>query len=374
MRDPLRQALLLRRAPGVGDAAYRSLIERFGAPEAAWRAAPADLAALEALPREAVAALQRGPAAADAAAAAAELEQLARAGYDAVALGEPAYPAALATIFDPPAVLYVAGRRELPVERAVAIVGSRRASDHGLRVARRLGSELAERGVTVVSGLARGIDGAAHAGALDAGGATVAVIGCGLDQAYPPEHRELQQRIAATGSVASELPLGTKPLPGHFPRRNRIISGLCAGVVIVEAGAMSGALITARLALEQGREVFAVPGAAGVPGTAGSHRLLRDGARLVERVDDILEELQAQWPEAAAGAPAARPSGRRGVRPGISPDEQQVLGAVVLESPRHIDEVTARVGMAPSQVAGLLLNLELKGAVRRLDGQRFIRT
>jgi DNA processing protein len=271
-------------------------------------------------------------------------------------------------------VLFIAGRRDLPVTQAVAVVGSRRASDHGVNVARRLGRELAERGVTVVSGLARGIDGAAHAGALEAGGVTIAVIGCGLDQFYPPEHRALQQRIAAAGAVVSELPLGSKPLAGHFPRRNRIISGLCAGVVIVEASAKSGALITARMALEHGREVFAVPGPAGVNATAGSHRLLREGAKLVERVDDILEELAAQWPAAAAAGPAERASAGAASRPGMTADERQVLGAVAEVEPRHIDQVTALAGMAPSQVAGVLLNLELKGAVRRLDGQRFIRS
>lgn len=373
-RDRLRQALLLRRAPGVGDATYRALIERFGAPEAVWRATPADLAAVEALSRQAAESLRRGPSPTALAEVEVELDRLEHAEFEAVVLGDSAYPAALATLFDPPAVLFIAGRGGLPVERAIAVVGSRRASEHGLRVARRLGRELAERGITVVSGLARGIDGAAHAGALEGGGATIAVIGCGLDVHYPPEHAALQRQVAAAGAVVSELPLGTEPLPPHFPRRNRIISGLCAGVVIVEAGAISGALITARLALEQGREVFAVPGPAGLSSTAGSHRLLRDGARLVERVDDILEELAAQWPPAAVVTPRAESEERGTTRRVMSPDERQVLGAVATEQPRHIDEVTERVGMAPSQVAGVLLNLELQGAVRRLDGQRFIRT
>src|SRR5437660_3061358 len=211
-----------------------------------------------------------------------------------IALGDERYPAWLRAIHDPPAVLYCDGLPETGDRQAVAIVGSRRATPYGLRVSEALAGELSVLGFTIVSGFARGIDAAAHGAALAAGGRTIAVLGCGLDVDYPPGHASLRAEIAGSGAVLTEFAPGTPPRATNFPRRNRIISGLALGVVVVEAAEDSGSLITARLALEQGREVFAVPGSIDVPTSRGPHGLLKQGAKLVETVDDIVEELLPQ--------------------------------------------------------------------------------
>jgi DNA processing protein len=237
-------------------------------------------------------------------------------------------------------------------------------------VARRLGRELAERGVTVVSGLARGIDAAAHEGALEAGGRTVGVAGCGADFCYPAEHEPLYDSVSRSGAVVTEFPLGTRPSPENFPKRNRVISGMSLGVVVVEAGEKSGALITAHLALEQGREVFSVPGSIHSETSAGTHRLLKQGAKLVERVEDVLEELEGSL------GPPVRPSSREPDAPAgwpaLDPDEETIVG-FLSEDPRHIDDLTVRAGLSASEMAGRLLQLELKGAIRRLAGHLYVR-
>jgi DNA processing protein len=280
------------------------------------------------------------------------------------------YPERLKAIHDPPAVLFVRGTLPGREEPAVAIVGARRATPYGLSVARRLGGELARAGFTVVSGLARGIDGAAHEGAIRAGGRTIGVMGCGLDIAYPPEHIELIEEMVRQGAVVSEFPVGTPPYRANFPKRNRIISGMSLGVVVVEAGPESGALITARLALEQGREVFAVPGPAGSAMSVGTHRLLREGAKLVEGLQDIMEEIGPQL------AARTRPPSARAARPSAEPqlpDEEATVYRLLSHEPRHMDELTALTGQIPSRLSGVLLQLELRGVVRQLAGQRYIR-
>jgi DNA processing protein len=252
----------------------------------------------------------------------------------------------------------------------VALVGSRRASYYGEKQARRLASSLAHAGFTVVSGLARGIDAACHEGALEADGRTIAVLGCGPSQVYPPEHEELARRVAAQGAVLSEHPLGFPVLAENFPRRNRIVSGLSLGVVVVEAGRASGALITARWAAEQGREVFAVPGPVDRPGFAGSHRLIKDGAKLVETVEDVLEEL---GPLAKA---VTTPRGEEVRDPrvlALTVGEQHVL-AVLDTEPCSVDEVIGRVGLPTSAVSAALFSLELKHLIVQLAGKRFVRS
>jgi DNA processing protein len=290
-----------------------------------------------------------------------------------VTLAEPEYPAQLRAIPAPPPVLHVRGRLLAEDALAVAVVGSRRASAYGLEVAERLARDLAARGVTVVSGLARGIDGAAHRGALAAGGRTVAVLGSGPDVVYPPEHRRLAAAVAEAGAVVSQFPPGAAPLPERFPERNRVIAGLALGVVVVEAAERSGALITARLAADLGREVMAVPGRVTSPLSRGTHALLRDGAALVETWADVVGALPEPWrglvgPGPAAGPTAADEAGG----PDATGEAGRVLAAVG-EEPVGIDELVERSGVPAGRAAALLVTLELEGRVRSLDGRRFVR-
>ncbi len=282
-------------------------------------------------------------------------------GIDVLAWSEASYPAALSAIIDPPPVLWLRGLREALDPPAVAIVGSRAGSPYSLAVAERLAGDLAARGITIVSGLARGVDSAAHRGALMGPGSTVAVLGSGADRIYPSEHRPLALEIIGSGAVVSELPPGTPPLPHFFPRRNRIISGLVRAVVVIEAGERSGSLITARSALDQGREVLAVPGNVLSGRNRGGHALLRDGAKIVESADDILEEmgLGSAAPRPASGGPAA-PS-------------DPVLACLPLGESCDLDTIVERSGLTPARLLPRLLELELKGHVRRAGGGRFIR-
>jgi len=281
---------------------------------------------------------------------------------EVLTLQDPGYPAALRAIADPPQALYVRGRLVEADRMAVAVVGARRASPYGVAVGEWLGRELARSGVTVVSGLARGIDAAAHRGALAAGGRTVAVLGCGVDVAYPPDHARLLAQVVEAGAALSEYPLGTPPLRYHFPRRNRLISGLCLGVVVVEGQQDSGALITADSALEQGREVFAVPGPIFAATSALPHRLLQQGAKLVTGVEDILDELHLPL----------RPVRRRASAPELAGTEAAVYAHLTLD-PLHIDAVALRCGVPVPEVGRTLLVLEMRGLVQALPGQRYVR-
>lgn len=275
--------------------------------------------------------------------------------------GDAGYPAALRTISDPPRVLHVRGSLHDEDAVAVGIVGTRRASAYGLAAARALARGLAGGGVTVVSGLARGIDAAAHQGAIDAGGRTIAVLGCGADIVYPPEHRALMEAVIECGAVVSEFPDGTLPRAGQFPQRNRIISGLSLGVVVVEGRLTSGALITADCALEQGREVFAVPGNIFEETSRAPHLLLACGARLVERAEDILEEFGLRPRRARPATP-----------PKLDGDDARIYGELSL-TPQHIDRLAARCGMTAAAVAAVLTRLECAGVVAALPGRQFIR-
>jgi DNA processing protein len=287
----------------------------------------------------------------------------------AIEIGAPAYPDGLAHIPDPPGVLYARGALaerivagEVPPP-AVAIVGARDATAYGLAVARELGHELAARGIAVVSGLALGVDGAAHRGALEAGGTTVAVVGSGTDVVYPRAHGRLRGEILATGAVVGELAAGTPPMQHHFPRRNRLISGMSLGVVVVEATLRSGSLSTARHALEQGREVFAVPGPVNAPRSRGPHALLKAGARLVEGVDDILQELPRDLVEAWIDRSGLQHFSARCV---------EIL-ARLQDGPSTGDELAAAMSCQISEIWTELLDLELRGAIARGAGGRFAR-
>lgn len=278
-----------------------------------------------------------------------------------IAWSDRAYPAALAAIVDPPPVLWTRGSPDALDAPAVAIVGSRAASSYALSVATALAADLAARGVVVVSGLARGVDSAAHRGALDVNGVTVAVLGSGLDVIYPPEHLPLARDIERRGLVISELVPGTPPLQRFFPLRNRIISGLSRAVVVIEAGEKSGSLITARCALEQGRDVLAVPGNVMSGRNRGAHALLKDGAKMVESADDILEELGVPVPG-------------NGLRvPGSAVSVDPILNCLVPGEASDLDEISERSGLAPARLLPRLMELELQGAIARVGGGRFVR-
>ena len=282
------------------------------------------------------------------------------------------YPVQLREVPDGPDPLYVRGVLRREDALAVAVVGSRRASDYGLGMAEELGRELASRGVTIVSGLARGIDGAAHRGAMRAGGRTVAVLGSGADVIYPPEHRGLAARIAECGAVVSPFAPGTPPLAYHFPIRNRVIAGMALGVVVVEAADKSGALITAGLAAELGREVMAVPGRVTSATSRGTHGLIRDGATLVQGWEDVIAQLPARWRECLRPVAATGPvadAGREAEPAGPGTD---VVLSVIGEEAVTMDTVIERSGIGAGRAAALLLELELDGRVRQIEGKRFV--
>ncbi len=363
-RDELAGWLRLALTPGIGPTTARRLLAAFGLPDAVFGqgeqalAQVADAAQVRSLrqpPPELPAQLE------------ATLDWLAQqpGQREVLTLGDPAYPAALLQIEDPPLMLYRMGRLDAWPARALAVVGSRNATPQGLRDARQFARAFAEAGVTVVSGLALGIDGAAHEGALEGAApdtvATIAVVGTGLDRVYPKRHLELARRIARHGMLVSEFPIGTPPLAENFPRRNRLIAALGQGTLVVEAALASGSLITARLASEQGREVFAIPGSIHSPHARGCHALLRQGAKLVESAQDVLEDLRFVLPAAPAAA-----------APGDEGAEDPLLAAMGY-GPIGLDALIARTGIPAPTLQARLLELELAGAVARLPGGLFQR-
>jgi DNA processing protein len=355
--------LALARIKGLGPVGIRKLTARFADASQIFSASRAELERVEGLQSEVIDGLVNFTAWAG---VEEELGRAKAAGAAILPISNMKFPARLRTIADPPPFLYVKGDLCAADDRAVAIVGSRSSSEYGRRVARDLARGLASLGFTVVSGMARGIDGMAHETALRSGGRTIAVLGCGVDRAYPPEHVRLYEKIAENGAVISELPIGARPEAHHFPARNRLISGLSLGVVVVEATEKSGSLITASLALEQGREVFAVPGEVGSSRSRGAHRLLRQGAKLVETVDDIIEEIAPQLAKRAGGAPS-RPD-----LPQSASENAHRIFALLQERSRHIDEVIEESGLPPSKVSEILLELELQGYLRQLPGKRYL--
>lgn len=338
--------------PGIGPKRLLRLREGFGALAEAWRASEADLRQCG-LDEPSLTHILRHRARIQ---PAAEMERVQRAGARLITLEDADYPELLRQIDDPPAVLYVRGMMTALDERALAIVGTRKATRYGLDVTRDIARELARHGITVLSGLALGIDAAAHGAAIDGGGRTLAVMGCGVDVVYPLENADLHRQIMRQGAVVSEFALGAQPTPANFPRRNRILSGLALGVLVVEAPKGSGALITASLAADQGREVFAVPGSIYSPNSYGPNHLIQDGAKLVMSVDDILAEFQIVQDRREMRGKAER------IAPS-SPDEAHILNLMENE-PIHIDDLARLSGMSVAQITGMLTILELKGLIQ----------
>ena len=357
---------------GLGAGSIRLLAEHLGPLDRIFRARPPQLR--EILGRYATPETLSGiREVADGKAAAREIRRAREAGAEILTLGGPGYPQSLAQIHAPPPVLYVKGTLLPEDETAVAIVGTRSATPYGLDHAERFGEELAALGITVVSGLAEGVDRAAHEGALKAGGRTVAVVGHGLSTLYPRHHEELAERVELSGCLLSEFPMEMQPHAANFPRRNRIIAGLSLGVLVVEAPARSGALITAKEAMEQGREVFAMPGPISSPQSRGTNALLKDGAKLVCQVRDILEELAPQLKDQLARhrAPGTNPVPGPGVD--LTVEEAQVFQVVPVGAAAGVERIAQATTLGPARLMSVLTGLELKGLVRQMPGRGFSR-
>jgi DNA processing protein len=369
-----RDLLALHLVPGLGPRLTAALLEHFGSAGAALHATAAELRTVphvgEKLAQDFSQAMQRVDVAA-------EVQRLEQHQVRLLAQGTPDYPAALAALSDRPSLLYLRGTLEVSDAKAIALVGSRHCTAYGRRVTEQLATGLVRAGYSIISGLARGIDGIAHRAALQAGGRTLAVLAGGLSRIYPPEHTDLAREIEKAGGLLSEATMTQEPMAGMFPQRNRIISGLARGVIIVEAAEKSGTLTTRRHALEQGRPVFAVPGPIDSATSTGTNALIREGAILVRGVEDVLEELEGVRPVQTAAAPSS------GSAPSVAPPPapvptgldagQQRIWQMLAEQPRHLDELTQQLGLPVAQLSGTLLLLEMKKIVRRLPGNRYER-
>ena len=353
MDDDLRYSVALLRIPGIGRTRFSILGRAFGTMREAWEATPGALRAAG-LDDKAVSAIAEGRPGVS---PDQEIERLAQAQVRAIAINDPAYPPRLKEIFDPPPLLYIKGTLVEQDRSSITMVGTRSPSAYGREVAATLAADLGQNGITVVSGLARGIDAAAHSSALQAGGRTIAVQACGLDMVYPPGHAGLAKRIVENGAVVSDYPLGTRPRAEYFPRRNRILAGLTLGTLVIEAGKKSGALITSKFAGEEGREVLAVPGSIFSPVSLGTNLLIQDGAKAVLSVNDILEELNVRVPAQQLQLPNL---------PDVSGAEAALLQHVPPE-PTHIDLIRRSAGLPIEEVSGTLAVLELKGVIKQVN-------
>ncbi|MHB9036410.1 MAG: DNA-processing protein DprA [Armatimonadota bacterium] len=339
-----------------------ALIERFGGPEGVFDASEAELKGVEQLTDKGLAkVLGPVPAAIER-----DLMLIDETAIAVIPVTSDEYPASLKQIYDPPVVLYVNGHIVESDKLAVAIVGSRKATVYGRSVAERCARDLAARGLTIVSGGARGIDTAAHKGALEVGGRTVAFLGCGIDVTYPAENKKLFEAIAQSGAVVSEFPLGSTPEPWRFPPRNRLISGLSVGVLVCQSPIRSGALITASYALEQGKDVYAVPGNVDDERNSGCHQLIKDGARLVESAEDILDELGIEKNSGDTDRQLSLPI------ESLNEQERTIISLLSLE-PMQVDEIIEKSALTAPMVAGTLTVLEMKGTVKRVPGNAYVR-
>jgi DNA processing protein len=367
--------LALTRIDGLGIRGCHKLIEHFGTPQAAYMASLTELESCGVPARVAQAIFAQS----ELKEAERNIKEIGRAGCELLAFDSEDYPPLLKQIPDAPLLLYILGDVKVLSRHAVAIVGARRPTAYGSSVAHRLAHDLAQRQLVVASGLARGVDSAAHRGALEGKGTTVAVLGCGIDVIYPRENKRLAEEIAKSGAVISEFPLGTGPTPENFPIRNRIISGLSLGVVVVEASEYSGSLITARLALEQNREVYAVPGNITSAQSFGPNHLIKQGAKLVDQWMDVIEEFPAEIRmqllpsmEASEGEPIGAPTGEL-FAASLTPDQKAVFNVLRADQPLFVDEIAEAAKVSHPRVLGVLLELEMNGLIRQLPGKNFIR-
>jgi DNA processing protein len=367
--DKIKYWLALKSLAGIGNIVFPALLDKFGTVQAVFSASTADLQATPGITKKAAAGIT---AFKDWNIIHKDLAALEKAGINIITYQDGLYPVKLLEIYDRPPLLYVLGSLNID-DIDISIVGSRQASTYGKYTTEKISRELALRGVTVVSGMARGIDSAAHQGALSARGRTIAVLGTGLDIIYPPENKKLFAAIAENGAVVSEYPLGTPPRACNFPARNRIISGMSYGVVVIEAGEKSGSLITARLALEQGREVFAVPGTIDSAGSRGTNKLIKQGAKLIENTDDILEEILPQLKKTKL--PETIPVSGQDTCIGKKNDnlnslDRQII-ALLSNDRLHIDELIITTGLAPGDILSSLMKLELNGIINQHPGKLF---
>ena len=374
MTSSLQAWLELLAVKGLGPVTYTRLINRFGSPESI-RASDVSMLVAEGEISPSLAKALHQPLSSEAKDhITKELDAVQAGRFSILTLADAQYPPRLKTITDPPPVLWCTGQLQDCDHYALAVVGSRKGSHLGRTFTRQLSGDLAALGFTIVSGLARGIDAAAHEGALSSSGRTLAVLGCGIDQLYPPEHGPLRQRIEQHGAVLSEFPMGTLPHSYHFPQRNRVISGLSLGVIVTEATSRSGSLITARMALEQNREIFAVPGNVTNSLTRGPHRLIKDGAKLVENPIDIVEEilpmLEPSFRDRLEKQPLILQS--QSSSPALGPEEQRLFDCISFE-PVSLDDLISQGSYAPSEVMSILLSLEIKGLIKQIPGLQYLR-
>jgi DNA processing protein len=356
--------LALHLVPGLGNMAFKKLLDRFGSPTDVFRAKLADLSQVEGLRKRVVQGIVQRQFSQDPESVLRDLEKH---GARTMIFSDAEYPDPLREIHDPPMVLYIKGEAIPGKATFVAIVGSRNSTPYGVKTAENLAQGLARRGLGIVSGLARGIDSAAHWGCIEGRGFTIGVLGTGIDAVYPSSNKKLFDVMAEKGAVVTEFPLKTPPEPKNFPIRNRLISGLSRGVIVVEATMKSGSLITASVALEQGREVFAVPGSVHSFKSQGCHFLIKQGAKLVENADDVLDELGLNYTYAAKKDSYSEPP-----LPPMEDNEKKVYD-LIGDYPVHIDDIVREGNMEPGTASAVLMRMELKGIIRQLPGKLFVR-
>jgi len=355
--------LALRMIQGLGNVACKNLVERFGHPDRIFQSSVSELLSVEGVRKDVALDIIARRYDGD---PQAELKKAEDHGARIVTYDEPSYPKPLKEIHDPPMLFYLKGN-DIPANMTfIAMVGSRTATHYGLKAAERIGQGLARRGLGIVSGMARGIDSASHWGCLSGLGFTIAVLGTGIDIIYPISNKKLYHLVIEKGAVISEFPMGTPPAPTNFPIRNRIISGLSTGVIVVEATKNSGSLITAAQSLDQGREVFAVPGSIDSFKSAGCHFLIKQGARLIENSDDVLEELGLNYPYIPK-----TDTFKKGDLPAMD-ESEKVIFDMIGDYPMHIDEISRQGNMEPKEVSSILTRMELKGMIRQLPGKMFV--
>jgi len=362
---PVKDLLKLADVPLVGSRRFMQLVDCFGSPDNVFAASFGELIKVDGIDEKIAKNIVNYK---ENKKLNKSVNYIERSGVSLISLWDETYPENLKHIYDPPPFLYVKGTLSENDNHAISIVGTRNASEYGLNIAEKLASDLVLQGITIISGLASGIDSMAHWGAVKADGRTIAIMGCGIDRIYPSENVSLYKKVIQQGAVISEFPIGTKPEPGNFPRRNRVISGLSLGVVIIEARKKSGAKITADFALEQNREVFAVPGNINSPASGGTNELIKQGAKLVQTADDILEELQHCLKRTLKKkeSPPKKPD------ISLNPKELLIFNHITSE-PIHIDKLAKTAEVTTAEALSILLTLELKGIIKQLPGKLFIK-